>query len=286
MRRLLATVLPLLTFGCNESTSFDPIADAGADRVVALGENVSLDGSNSSDPDGEISSYAWTLVSVPGQSTSDLAGQSDVTTSISVDEPGSYVVALTVWDDAYNQSAPDVVTITGVQTNERPVADLNVTGDLGVGVDLILDGLASSDPEGAPLEYRFDLLVAPDGSQSSLVPAADPASAFFTPDVEGYFVVGLTVNDGELDSVRDDRGFSVSFEINKAPLAVCGTDKVDDLGADVTLDGTGSNDAEGAPLTYAWSLETPDGSAAVLDDAASAKSAACNEIRRRNERGI
>ena len=49
-----------------------PISDAGADQVVQLGEQVQLDGSNSYDLDGSISSYSWSSsdgISLTGAST-------------------------------------------------------------------------------------------------------------------------------------------------------------------------------------------------------------------------
>ena len=40
-----------------------PVADAGPDHVIAPGITVTLDGSNSYDPDGTISSVLWEQVS-------------------------------------------------------------------------------------------------------------------------------------------------------------------------------------------------------------------------------
>jgi hypothetical protein len=39
-----------------------PVADAGPNQTVDEGVTVTLDGSNSSDPDGDISSYQWTQI--------------------------------------------------------------------------------------------------------------------------------------------------------------------------------------------------------------------------------
>ena len=54
-----------------------PIANAGADQVVSVGETVSLDGSGSSDVNQLELNYSWSMVQKPatsGLSTTDLTG--------------------------------------------------------------------------------------------------------------------------------------------------------------------------------------------------------------------
>ena len=48
-----------------------PTANAGIDQVVSEGDLVTLDGSNSSDSDGEIIAYVWEQISGPIVSLSD-----------------------------------------------------------------------------------------------------------------------------------------------------------------------------------------------------------------------
>ena len=57
---------------------------------------------------------------------------------------------------------------------------------------------------------------------------------------------------------------------NVAPVADAGPDQGGKApGSPITLNGSGSSDANGDPLTYSWSLTTPPGSAAVLVGATS-----------------
>jgi RHS repeat-associated protein len=53
---------------------------------------------------------------------------------------------------------------------------------------------------------------------------------------------------------------------NHQPLADAGSDMTAHVGDTVTLDGSGSADVDGDPLTYRWSLTTPQGSNAQLSD--------------------
>ena len=84
-----------------------PVANAGPDLgSVTSGTRVTLNGSASTDPNGNPLTYSWTFLSKPAGSAAVLANPTSVTPSFTVDRSGDYVVQLIVNDGAMN-SAPD-----------------------------------------------------------------------------------------------------------------------------------------------------------------------------------
>ncbi len=59
---------------CASPTNRPPIADAGPDATVFTDQEVTLDGSDSTDPDGDPLTYSWTFVRKPAGSTAALTG--------------------------------------------------------------------------------------------------------------------------------------------------------------------------------------------------------------------
>jgi len=101
----------------SDETSCDgaPTADAGEDLEVVAGDTATLDGSGSSDPDGDPLSHEWRLLAETPAVT--LSDPTEVTTSFgtppSVVEARTWTVRLTVRDDS-GASASDDVDITVV----------------------------------------------------------------------------------------------------------------------------------------------------------------------------
>ena len=69
-----------------------PIVNAGADQNISTGETVLLDGSASSDLDGDTLTYSWSLTSKPVGSTATLINPTEVNPTFEADTEGSYVI--------------------------------------------------------------------------------------------------------------------------------------------------------------------------------------------------
>ena len=242
-----------------------PTANAGPDQTVAVGTEVQLDGSASTDPDGDALTFRWRLLSVPAGSGATLSDPTALRPTFRVDRGGTYVAELVVRDGAL-ESAPDTVQISTL--NSRPVANAGPDQTVAVGATVVLDGQASADVDLDPLSFGWAFVLRPDGSAASL---DDPSAVgpSFIADLPGRYVIRLIVDDGVIDSVPD----TVQIDtLNSAPAADAGPDLVGTVGAPVVLDGRGSADVDGDPLTFRWSFTTrPGGSAAALDDPALAR---------------
>ena len=238
-----------------------PVANAGPDQSVVAGAQVQLNGTTSSDVDGDPLTYAWSFTAVPQGSTAALSGGSTSAASFAADRVGTYVVQLIVHDGTVF-SPPDTVTIS--TTNSTPTANAGVDRiGVPVGVALALDGSASSDPDGHGLSYAWSLITRPATSAAALA-GATTAAPTLTPDVPGDYVVQLIVNDGFADSAPD----TVLVRTNNPPIANAGADQIAQAGATVNLDGSESSDPDGNPLSFAWSFASrPAGSTATLQNA-------------------
>lgn len=104
------------------NTNSPPVAIAGANQSVFTGVQVVLDGSGSSDPDGNSLTYAWSLTGKPAGSAAIIGNGSSAIASLTPDIPGSYTAQLVVNDGKVN-SAADSMVVTAVTANRPPVAN-------------------------------------------------------------------------------------------------------------------------------------------------------------------
>jgi len=89
-------------------------ADAGNDMTVEVGEEVTLDGSNSSASEGSFD-YNWSFSSIPANSSAELQNANSETPSFTPDAVGDYVVELTITSG--DQEDTDDVSVTATEGN-------------------------------------------------------------------------------------------------------------------------------------------------------------------------
>ena len=238
-----------------------PVANAGANRTAPLGSTVTLNGSGSTDVDGDSLTYQWSFISIPPNSTATLSGAFTVTPSFVIDKPGSYTAQLTVNDGHGNSSSANVTITT---QNTPPVANAGSSQIVGLGALVQLNGSGSTDVDGDPLTYQWSLISMPVGS-AAILSNPTAVNPTFMADLTGVYVAQLIVNDGQFNSPA----VTVSIATNTigAPTAIPGAGQTVKHGTSVCLNGSGT-DPQGLSLTYQWSLiGMPMGSTAFLSNA-------------------
>ena len=248
-----SSVIVTISNGANTA----PLANAGPDQTVDDEAMVTLDGSGSSDVDGQALTYTWLQTGGADVSLSSTSAISPTFTAPALvfgDTDEILTFSLTV-NDGITNSATDAVQITvRAPGNTAPVADAGSPQTVASGATVTLDGAASSDVDGQMLTYQW---TQQSGDTVTLRNATTATPEFDAPtlsigEMDAQLTFRLIVNDGLSDSAPDQVTITVSAPANTIPLANAGPDQTVGQGVEVTLDGTGSSDGDNHPLTYAW----------------------------------
>ena len=201
--------------------------------------SVFFDATGSSDPDGQILSYAWDF----GDGA---LGTGDTTSHIFANA-GTYNVRLIVTDDsAASDTFIVAILVNPGVGNQAPTATFTATPPTGnAPLSVFLDATASTDPDGQIVSYVWDF---GDGTTGT----GDTTTHIFTN--AGTYNVQLIVTD---DSAASDT-FLVTIIVNpgvgnQAPVATfTATPTVGAPPLLVSFDATASNDPDGQIVSYAW----------------------------------
>lgn len=227
-----------------------PTADAGSDFDVRENNNGQLDGSGTSDPEGDPITYAWSQLSgaiTLNLSTPAVAQPTFTAPSITQDEVVVFEVTAT---DNRGDFTTDTVQVT-VRNNLAPVASAGADFGILGGVAGQLDGAGSTDPESDPLTYAWVQL---SGAISLTLSSAGAAQPTFTTPVvtqDEVLTFELTVTDDRGDFSVDT--VQVTIEVNVAPVADAGANFALVWGAAGQLDGSASYDPNGGDtFSFQW----------------------------------
>jgi len=225
-----------------------PVANAGPDQTVIDNdrngsEQVTLDGSASSDPDGTIVSFVWR------------EGATQIATGIKpivTLSTGTHIITLTVTDNGGLTDTDTVTIIVSSPANQPPVANAGpdqtvIDNDRNGSEEVTLDGSGSSDPDGNIVSFVWT-----EGA-TQIATGVNPKVTLSV----GTHNITLTVTDNGGLTDTDTVTIIVSSPANQAPLANAGPDQTvidsDRNGSEeVTLDGSASSDPDGNIVSFIW----------------------------------
>lgn len=244
-----------VTISTNNSV---PVARAGSDRHIQVGETIQLNGSSSYDADGDVLTFSWTILSQPVGSVAALADSQSILPRLTIDVAGIYTIELIV-QDGQHTSVPSVVTLS--TSNLIPVAHAGPDQVVNIGQTVTLDGHRSYDPNGDLLTFHWAIILAPPSSTATLDDSTG-VKPTFNPNVGGTYIFQLRANDGSGECRPDTVIITTG---NVFPVAHAGMDQVGQAGETLQLTAERSTDLNGDMLTFNWSLLVkPSGSVATM----------------------
>lgn len=227
-----------------------PQASAGGTQNLILPTNAAtLDGSASTDPDGNIASYRWRQVS--GPTTAPMSNANAVRNVVSNMVAGSYVFELTVTDnDGATAAARMTINLTN-GNNTPPIANAGWNQTLPLPINAAtLNGSSSTDPDGSIVSYRWTQISGP-----TTAPMTNPngVTNVVSNMVAGTYTFRLTVTDNQGATATADMNVILVGAVNEPPTANAGWNQNLILPTNAaTLNGSASSDPDGSITSYRW----------------------------------
>ncbi|MFP4307524.1 MAG: PKD domain-containing protein [Desulfococcaceae bacterium] len=180
-----------------------PVADAGPDQRVREGDEATLQGGDSFDPDGIIGLFLWSQISGPAVVLDDAKLERPRFIAPEVGPAGAVLVfELTVVDDGLLESS-DRTRVEVISVGRPPLADAGPNQTVNSGDRVLLDGGFSMDEDGRIVSYQWEQF---SGTAVALSHPDREVATFYAPGPGEILGFRLTV--------VDDDGLSDSDEVS------------------------------------------------------------------------
>jgi hypothetical protein len=221
-----------------------PTSNAGLDQSAFKSATVTLDGSASTDPDGNALAYRWTQTA--GAAVSLSSGTTSRPTFTAPAASGVLTFSLVV-NDGHADSIADTIQVS--VANRAPSASAGADAAADAGTLFTLDGLGSTDADHDTLTYTWTQLAGPAVTLTTVAPGR---ARFTAPSQIAHLEFGLVANDGEAASAQDIVAIDVHVSFpNQPPVAYVYGDFTAPKRGVVTLAG-GGYDPDGSPVSFLW----------------------------------
>lgn len=138
------------------SAILPPVANAGPNQNVNVGDTVTLNGRDSFDPQGRSLTYSWSAFTPPIGSLAQLSGTNTVSPSFVADVAGLYSAQLVVNDGIVSSTNPATVYIAAIDTNTYYPPTITSTPSFqGIVSVPYTYAVTATDPQNMPLKYRL-----------------------------------------------------------------------------------------------------------------------------------
>ena len=223
---------------------YPPVAAAGEDQTVAMGQTLRLDGSRSRDPDGSIRylRYNWTQTS--GTTVTLTSARSSIATFRAPSNAAAstlvtdFRLTVTDWDGLSDSDS------TKVRAVNQPPTVHPVSQTVFTGTSVALNA-GAEDPEGGTLTYAWSRTA---GARVSLSSTTVSNPTFKAPSNGTTLTYSVVVEDGVFQTA------AAALTVKVLKLACdAGANQTVNMGDAAVLRGNCEKDAGVGRLRYAWS---------------------------------
>ena len=226
-----------------------PVANAGADQTTTLPANTAvLSGTGSNDPDGTITTYAWSKISGPNAGT--IATANAVTTNVTGLTQGVYRFRLQVTDNSGATAADTVQVTVNAAPNQPPVVSAGADQTIELPINSVVLSGSANDPDGTITTYAWSKI---SGPNAGTIATANAVTTNVTGLTQGVYRFRLQVTDNSGATAADTVQVTVNAAPNQPPVVSAGADQTIELPINSVVLSGSANDPDGTITTYAWS---------------------------------